>query len=221
MYIQNQNIIPNCQQIKETKPQKVFDYNINLDKLYYDLDIPYDFLPYVFGSHFSNAMYVSHYLCRLFPYSFTSIEIQGVGFDCPERLFLNLQNSQTSSMSEKGDLREIIPDFFSLPELFININKLNMGQRNNEYVEDVTLPTWCLNNPYIFVENYRGLLECGYLNINSWIDLIFGFYQRGKAAENMGNIYMPFTYDGVINHRIPPEKLINHRNEKCFSNKMF
>ena len=221
VYIQNQNIIPNCQQIKETKPQKVFDYNINLDKLYYDLEIPYDFLPYVFGSHFSNAMYVSHYLCRLFPYSFTSIEIQGVGFDCPERLFLNLQNSQTSSMSEKGDLREIIPEFFSLPELFININKLNMGQRNNEYVEDVTLPTWCLNNPYIFVENYRGLLECGYLNINSWIDLIFGFYQRGKAAENMGNIYMPFTYDGVINHRIPPEKLINHRNENAFQIRCF
>ena len=221
IYINNENIIPNCEKIKEGKPQKIFDYNINLDKLYTNLNIPYDSLPYVFGSNYSNAMYVSHYLCRLFPYTFTAIEIQGVGFDCADRLFINFQSSQTSSISEKGDLREIIPEFFSLPELFININGLNMGKRHDEFVNDVTLPTWCANNPFLLIENYRGLLECGYLNINSWVDLVFGYYQRGKAAQNIGNIFMPFSYDGVINYRIPPEELVNHRQENAFQMRCF
>jgi hypothetical protein len=132
VYINYQNIIPNCEKVFDEKHQKIFDYNLNLDKLYFNSNVPYEMLPYVFGSHFNNAMYISHYLCRLFPYAFTAIEIQGIGFDCPDRLFINLQNAITSSLTEKGDLREIIPDFFTLPELFININRLNLGKKNEK-----------------------------------------------------------------------------------------
>ena len=149
-----------------------------------------------------------------FPYSFTSIEIQGIGFDVPDRLFTHFQNSTLSSLTEKGDLREIIPDFFSLPELFINVNRLNLGKKNKKQVEDVNLPSWCLDNPYLFVENYRRLIECGYLNINSWVDLVFGYYQRGKEAQNIGNIFLPFTYDGVIDFRFPGEEVVKHRENE-------
>ena len=214
VYIKYQNIIPNCEKVFDEKHQKIFDYNLNLDKLYFNSNIPYEMLPYLFGSNFNNAMYISHYLCRLFPYAFTAIEIQGIGFDCADRLFIHLQNSITSSLTEKGDLREIIPDFFTLPELFINMNRLNLGKKNEILVEDVAMPSWCLDNPYYFVENYRSLLESGYLNINSWVDLVFGYYQRGKAAQTIGNIFMPFTYDGVINFRIPENEIVEHRENE-------
>ena len=38
----------------------------NEDKIDY-INMDYDKIPYVFGSHFSNPAYVSHYLTRLFP----------------------------------------------------------------------------------------------------------------------------------------------------------
>ena len=215
-------IIKNNDKINDDKLPNFIDYNINLDKLYYNPNIPYEMLPYLYGSHFSNAMYVSHYLCRLFPYSFTSIEIQGIGFDTPDRLFIHLQNSENSTLSEKGDLREIVPDFFFMPELFKNINHLNLGiSSKKKIIDNVTLPTWCSNDPYLFVENYRSLLECGYLNINAWIDLIFGINQRGKFAENFGNVYLPFSYDGVLNFRVKPEDLINNRPENEYKIRLF
>ena len=203
------------------KVPKFLDYDLNLDKYYYNLNIQYENLPYIFGSHFSNAMYVSHYLCRLFPYSFTSIEIQGSGFDCGDRLFVDFHKTITSVTSEKGDLREIIPDFFTLPELFMNINDLNLGFSQNTEINDVIMPMWCLNNPYFFVEKYRNILECSDLNINSWIDLVFGINQRGKTAQDIGNIFLPFSYDGVIDLRLKPEELLKNREENEYKIRLF
>ena len=212
---------PSSEKLADDKLPKLSDYNIDINKLYFDDNIPYDLLPYIYGSHYSNAMYVSHYLCRLFPFSFPAIEIQGVGFDCPDRLFINLQNSVTSAITEKGDLREIIPDFFCIPEMFLNINNLNLGEIKNKSVENVLMPTWCQNNPYLFIEKYRSLLESNNLNLNPWIDLIFGISQKGKLAQIAGNIFLPFAYDGVINYRIPPEDLINNRDENEFKMRLF
>ena len=49
--------------------------------------------PYVFGSNYSNPIYVCNYLMRLFPFTHISIEMQGKGFDKPDRLFLSVKNS--------------------------------------------------------------------------------------------------------------------------------
>ena len=217
-----QNINPSiADKINDEKLPKFLDYNLNLDKYYFNLNVPYDNLPYIYGSHFSNAMYVSHYLCRLFPYSYTAVEIQGGSFDVGDRLFINLQNSISSAVGEKGDLRELIPDLFILPELFMNINNLELGFSKNKEINDVNMPTWCLNNPYFFVEKHRTLLECGYLNINGWIDLIFGINQRGKTAQNIGNVFLPFSYDGVLNFRLKPEDLLKNRDESEYKIRLF
>ena len=122
---------------KENK-LKIPDYKYDLDKLYYNLNIEYERIPYFFGTHYSNPMYVCHYLTRLFPYSFLMIEIQGDGFDCPDRLFYNLKNTFFSSTHEKCDLRELIPEFFTLPEMFININNFNLGEiEDNFYISNM------------------------------------------------------------------------------------
>ena len=85
-------------------------------------------------------------------------------------------DSFKNSTTQKTDLRELIPEFFYLPEMFLNINKLNMGQKENkELVDDVFTP--CNNNPYDFVLTLREVLEGDTvsMNIQKWIDLIFGY----------------------------------------------
>ena len=212
----NGNIIYINEPIQDKYIPKIPDYKFDIEKLYSNQNFEYEKIPYFYGSHFSNSMYVSHYLMRIFPYCLTMIEIQKKGFDVPERLFINLQKSFYTSISDKGDLREIIPEFFTLPEMFLNINNLNLGEvsidsykKGIDYdIEDegeenkpmtklneVTMPTWCKSSPFIFSEKYRKLLELPNLNINPWIDLIFGYTQRGNKAQKAGNVYLPYSYD--------------------------
>ena len=77
-------------------------------------------IPYYFGSHYSNPTYVSHYLTRIFPYSFVSIEIQGDKFDDPDRMFISVEKTFESACTLKDDVRELIPEFYTLPEIFQN-----------------------------------------------------------------------------------------------------
>ena len=245
---------------------KIPNYKYDLEKLYYNLNIEYDRIPYIYGTHYSNPMYVSHYLSRLFPYSFNMIEIQGDSFDCAERLFFSVKNAFYSSTREKCDLRELIPEFFTLPEIFLNINELNFGKtrdknyvsqmksltveeekeenisdedniistssENIEYLEinDVALPPWTKQSPYLFIkamkEIFEGEIELNkskekYINLNPWIDLIFGYYQRGIKAQNKGNIFLPYSYDGVIAHRIKEEDILKSRSDYEFMIRYF
>ena len=94
--------------------------------MYKNLSIEYEKIPYLFGSHYSNGMYVCHFMGRIFPYCLTMIEIQGAGFDCSERLFICLQKTFSSASNEKCDVRELIPEFYCMPELLLNINKLRI-----------------------------------------------------------------------------------------------
>ncbi len=189
-------------------------------------DINFDAIPYLFGSHFSNPAYISHYLVRLFPFSLTGIEIQGDAFDAPDRLFINIEKSFNSVVSQKSDLREIIPEFFSLPEMFINLNDLNLGklQKNkNEnstfnimkklykieddkkvLVKDVLLP--CNNNPYKFVFEYRKLLEKEN-KIHHWFDLFFGKYAFHENAEIKDNLYMGYCYYDIMKYKFDNNKI--------------
>ena len=217
---------------------KIPDYKFDIEKLYTNPNFNYEKIPYCFGSHYSNSVYVSHYLLRIFPYSLTSIEIQGDGFDVPDRLFIRLQNTLNSCLSEKSDLREIIPEFFTLPEMFLNINDLNLGKFNNllnmqndnelipnendkKQLEEVILPNWCKNNPYLLIEKNRKIIESPLININPWIDLIFGCTQRGAKSQRIGNLFLPYAYDGVVNSRITKDKLLNNREEYEYMIRIF
>ena len=155
--------------------------------------------PYVFGSNYSNPIYVCNYLMRLFPFTHISIEMQGKGFDKPDRLFLSVKSSFYNSTTQKGDVRELVPEFYYLPEMFKNINKLNMGiLENGKQVGDVFTP--CGNNPYDFIMTMRSCLENNKVSykIQEWIDLIFGYKSRGKEAEKVKNIYKEPSYQEII-----------------------
>ncbi len=206
-------------------------FNLDEDYLYNYNIIDIDEIPHIYGSHYSNPAYVSHYNNRLFPYSFISIQIQDNGFDVADRLFINIDKSYTNCCTEKSDLRELIPEFYCLPEMFIDINNLNMGKLqvpknikipqfttfqimkeiknikdDNIYIDDVLLSYWCKYNQFKFIYILRKYLEKNE-NLNYWIDLIFGVNQGGFGALENFNIFMPYTYVQAINERIKKNKL--------------
>ena len=220
----------------QLKSDKKFpDYDYDLEQYIKDPKINYEDIPYVFGSHFSNPAYVCHFLTKLFPYTLCGIEIQGKGFDAPDRLFINIDKTYSNCFTEKGDLRELIPQFFYLPEMFININNLEFGNlqkpvnfQNNTYdifiqmgkgtgekndivnVNDTLLPKWCDNNEYKFISLHREILEKGYSNIEKWCDLMFGINLRGSEAQKIGNIFMYYSYWESINYR---KNILRKNNE--------
>ena len=55
-----------------------------------EMKLDENYLPYFYGSHYTNSTYISHYLSRSFPYAFAALEIQGVKFYDTDRLFLSM-----------------------------------------------------------------------------------------------------------------------------------
>ena len=155
--------------------------------------------PFFFGSNYSNHFYVCNFLMRLFPFTHISIELQG-NLDDPNRLFLSVENSFMNSTELQGDVRELIPEFFYLPEMFLNINDINLGHlEDGNIVYNVKTP--CKNNSYAFIELMNRILNGDIIskNINDWIDLIFGSKNKGKEAENAKNIFTEKSYQENIN----------------------
>jgi hypothetical protein len=154
---------------------------------------------YFYNSHYSNPFYVTNFLQRVFPYTLCAIELQGDGFDNPQRQFLSMESAFHNSMTQATDVRELIPEFFYLPETFINVNKINFGKIENSPVEDVQLPPWS-KDPYRFVIINRLHLESEEVSykINEWVDLIFGMKQKGREAESSMNLFWKFTYEDEI-----------------------
>ena len=163
--------------------------------------------PYFYGSNYSNPIYVCHFLMRVFPFTQIAIELQGSKFDHAERLFLSVEDSFTFSITQKTDVRELIPEFFYLPEIFLNINDLNMGALENwQKVNDILVP--CHNNPYEFVETMKTILESDEVSnvIQNWIDLIFGSKSKGKEAENAKNVFTEESYQESLDITKAPDK---------------
>jgi len=81
------------------------------------------------GSHYSNPGITLHYLARTSPFIDALVELQGMNHDNPDRIFHSLQDSYLNALSDHSDVREILPEFFYQPELYLNLNKINFGKR--------------------------------------------------------------------------------------------
>ena len=85
-------------------------------------------LPSYFKTHYSTHFYTSNFQIRIFPYTFLAIELQGTGFDDPNRLFFSIEETFFNISFQKSDLRELIPEFYYFPEIFWNLNKVNFNK---------------------------------------------------------------------------------------------
>ncbi|CAI5486050.1 unnamed protein product [Closterium sp. Naga37s-1] len=97
-------------------------------------------------------------------------------------------------------VKELIPEWFCLPEMFTNINGLHLGSTQKGHViGDVKLPPWA-SSAADFVRKQRAALESEYVssNLHHWIDLIFGYKQKGREALAAHNVFFYVTYEGAV-----------------------
>ena len=181
--------------LNESRLSEIMErYNNSFD----DVEIP----KFMYGSHYSSAGVVLHYLIRQEPFTTMGVNFQGGKFDCPDRLFFNFSNTWESLNLSLTDVKESIAEFFCCPEMLLNSNKLPLGplQDGVTIVDDVILPPWA-KDAFDFVRINREALESDYVsdNLHHWIDLIFGYKQTGEAAVEAKNLFYYLTYENAIN----------------------
>nr|XP_015799444.2 lysosomal-trafficking regulator isoform X1 [Nothobranchius furzeri]XP_054605786.1 lysosomal-trafficking regulator isoform X1 [Nothobranchius furzeri] len=158
-------------------------------------------LPYHYGSHYSNSGTVLHFLVRMPPFTKMFLAYQDQSFDIPDRTFHSMNTTwRLSSYESMTDVKELIPEFFYLPEFLVNREGFDFGVRQNgERVNHVNLPPWARNDPRLFILIHRQALESDQVSqtLCQWIDLVFGLKQKGKAAVQAINVFHPATYFGM------------------------
>lgn len=179
--------------LNESNHHDIMERYSNFD----DVDVP----RFMYGSHYSSTGVVLHYLIRQEPFTSMAVNFQGGRFDCPDRLFFDVQRTWEGMWKSKGgDVKELIPEFFCCPDMFINNNKLPLGELQDQgTVDDVVLPPWA-RDAYEFVLLQREALESDYVseNLHYWIDLIFGYKQTGAAAVEALNVFSYVSYENAV-----------------------
>ena len=157
--------------------------------------------PFHYGTHYSSAMIVASYLIRLQPFVHSYLLLQGGSFDHPDRLFYSMEKAWSSASRENmTDVRELIPEFFYLPEFLLNHNNYDFGSRQGgATIDEVELPPWAKGDPKIFIAKHREALESEHVSrhLHQWIDLVFGQKQRGEAALEATNVFHHLSYHGA------------------------
>lgn len=156
--------------------------------------------PFHYGTHFSSSMIVCHFNIRMQPFTSMFKTLQGGDWDLPDRLFTDIRRAYSSASHDiRGDVRELIPEFFTCPEFLENSSNLDFGisQTTGERIHNVKLPAWAKGDPLLFIVTHRRILESHYVseNLPAWIDLIWGCKQRDVDSVN---VFHPLSYEGAI-----------------------
>ncbi|XP_053598524.1 neurobeachin isoform X2 [Microplitis demolitor] len=156
--------------------------------------------PFHYGTHYSTAAFVLNWLIRVEPMTTMFLALQGGKFDHPNRLFSSIALSWKNCQRDTSDVKELIPEFFFLPEMLVNSNRYRLGrQEDGSSVGDVELPPWA-SSPEEFIRINRMALESEFVScqLHQWIDLIFGYKQRGPEAVRATNVFYYLTYEGSV-----------------------
>ncbi|TMS11025.1 Neurobeachin-like protein 2 [Larimichthys crocea] len=164
-----------------------------------------------YGTHYSNAAGVMHYMIRMEPFTTLHIQLQSGRFDCADRQFHSVAAAWQARMESPADVKELIPEFFYFPEFLQNMNGFDLGhlQISQDQVTDVLLASLGHIKRRLHQEAqespddnnlYFKLQECEHVSshLHEWIDLIFGYKQRGEEAVNALNVFYYCTYEGAV-----------------------
>uniref|UniRef100_A0A3Q3K0L8 Neurobeachin n=1 Tax=Monopterus albus TaxID=43700 RepID=A0A3Q3K0L8_MONAL len=157
--------------------------------------------PCHYSSHYSTAATSLHWLVRIEPFTTFFLSANNNKFDHPDRTFSAIARSWRNCQRDTSDVKELTPEFYYLPEMFVNSNGYHLGMRDDRtMVCDVDLPAWA-KKPEDFVRMNRMALESEFVScqLHQWIDLIFGYKQRGPEAVRALNVFHYLTYEGAIN----------------------
>ncbi|XP_065282933.2 neurobeachin isoform X1 [Dermacentor albipictus] len=162
--------------------------------------------PFHYGTHYSTAAFTLNWLVRVEPFTTLFLALQGGKFDHANRMFASIAQSWKNCQRDTSDVKELIPEFFYLPEMLVNKNGYQLGrQEDGTPVGDVILPPWAAS-PEEFVRINRMALESEFVScqLHQWIDLIFGYKQRGPGrraspeAVRSTNVFYYLTYEGSV-----------------------
>ncbi|XP_055524888.1 neurobeachin isoform X11 [Wyeomyia smithii] len=156
--------------------------------------------PFHYGTHYSTSAFVLNWLIRIEPFTAMFLALQGGKFDHADRLFSSISLSWKNCQRDTSDVKELIPEWYFLPEMFYNSSDYRLGQREDgKNVGDVELPPWA-KTPEEFVRINRMALESEFVScqLHQWIDLIFGYKQRGPEAMRATNVFYYLTYEGSV-----------------------
>ena len=113
---------------------------------------------FLYGSHYSSAGTVLYYLVRMEPFTTHSITLQGGQFDVTDRMFTSIANCWNGCLTNSSDVKELIPEFFYLPEFLVNKNNFDFGKnQKGDQMSDVWLPNWAKSAEH-FIEVNRNAL---------------------------------------------------------------
>ncbi|KAK3507704.1 hypothetical protein QTP70_034801, partial [Hemibagrus guttatus] len=108
-----------------------------------------------YGTHYSTASFTMMWLLRIEPFTTFFLNFQGGKFDHADRTFSSVARAWRNCQRDTSDVKELIPEFFYLPEMFINANNYNLGVMDDGTVVcDVELPPWA-KSPEDFVRINR------------------------------------------------------------------
>nr|XP_027188541.1 BEACH domain-containing protein C2 isoform X2 [Cicer arietinum] len=153
-----------------------------------------------YGSHYSSAGTVLYYLVRVEPFTTLAIQLQGGKFDHADRMFSDISGTWNGVLEDMSDVKELVPELFYQPEVLTNENSIDFGTTQlGGKLDTVKLPAWA-ENPIDFIHKHRKALESEYVSshLHEWIDLIFGYKQRGKEAVAANNVFFYITYEGTV-----------------------
>lgn len=157
------------------------------------VDMP-DGEKFLYGTHYSTPAYVLYYLVRAMPECM--FRLHGGNFDSWNRLFHSLHQTHKSTQEGSACLMELLPQFFALQQnnsFFTNY--LGVTTQDGD-LKDVVLPPWANGSIDDFIAIHRQALESEYVSeqLPHWIDLIFGYKQRGQNAMDADNLFHPVCY---------------------------
>ena len=141
-------------------------------------------------------------MVRLEPFTQQFLQLQGGHFDLADRLFHSVREAWWSAAQlNMAAVKELIPEFFYLPDFLVNANRFDLGcKQSGVALDDVVLPPWAKGDPREFIRLHRAALESDYVSqhLHEWIDLIFGCKQQGPAAVEAVNLFHPLFYEGNV-----------------------
>ncbi|XP_065556860.1 neurobeachin-like isoform X3 [Artemia franciscana] len=156
--------------------------------------------PFHYGTHYSTGAFTLNWMLRVEPFTTMYLSMQNGKFDYPNRLFMSMQTAWKNCQRDTSDVKELIPELFYMPEMFVNSNRFNLGKdESGTPVSDVRLPPWA-HSPEEFVRIHRMALESDIVScqLHQWIDLVFGYKQRGPEAVRATNVFYHLTYEGSV-----------------------
>ena len=138
------------------------------------------------ANHYSTSAYILFYLMRANPFTNNMIKFQSNTFDIPDRQYADIK--QTIFLCQNmNNNREMIPELYSIPEIYINLNDNDFGkQKEGVRVHNINFQPYS-DNPIEFIYLIKDLINNNIeINnqINKWFDFIFGINQLGNYSSN-------------------------------------